>query len=74
MIAELTEAGYRQTREKLANLERRLAEIESRSDLAPLHRDRVSQSYRDMIAQYKREILLYEEKHPTDRDATSTQS
>ena len=72
MIADLTEAGYRQTLNKLANLERRLTEIESRNDLTPVHRDRVCKSYREMIVQYKREIKLHEEKHPTDRDTASS--
>ena len=35
MNEELTAEGYEQTREKLRNLERRLAEIEARSDLPP---------------------------------------
>lgn len=63
MIADLSEAGYHRTRDKLANLERRLAEVESRTDLAPVHRERVIRSYRDMMVQYAREIKLYEARH-----------
>jgi hypothetical protein len=71
MTANLTESGYRQTRSKLADLERRLREIESRTDLAPTHRDRVSRSYREMMQQYMREIKLYEAKHPGGQDTAA---
>lgn len=64
MTANLTKRGYLQTREKLAGLQNRLAEIEQRTDLAPAHHSAVTQSYREMIRQYMREIKLYEEKHP----------
>lgn len=67
MTTELTDAGYRQTLDKLANLERRLAQIESRVDLTTAHRERVCKSYREMMQQYSREIKLYEEKHPDTR-------
>ena len=60
MTADLSEAGYRQTKRKLANLERRLSAIKSRTDLEPKHRDEVVNSYREMIQQDLREIKLYE--------------
>jgi len=69
MTADLTEAGYQQTRSKLADLERRLAAIEARSDLAPAHRELVKESYREMMLQYRREIKLYEAKHLGGHDA-----
>ena len=74
MTAELTEAGYRQTLGKLANLERRLAEIESRNGLTPAHRERAIQSHYEMMRQYRREIKLYEAKHPPREDAASPSS
>ena len=63
MNEELTAEGYEQTREKLRNLERRLAEIESRSDLPPSRRAAVTRSYSSMMRQYLREIKLYESRH-----------
>ena len=66
MIARLNAVGYRQTTEKLENLKRRLAAIEARTDLVPLHRELVIRSYHDMMRQYAREIKLYEEMHSID--------
>ncbi len=63
MTEHLSPQGYEQTKTKLANLERRLAEIETRADLSPMHRERVVRSYRDMMQQYRREIKLYEAMH-----------
>ena len=60
MTEHLTPQGYEQTKTKLANLERRLAEIEARPDLSPMHRERVIRSYHDMMQQYRREVKLYE--------------
>jgi hypothetical protein len=37
MTEPLTAEGYEQTKEKLADLERRLGEIEQRTDLDPEH-------------------------------------
>jgi hypothetical protein len=64
MTAKLTEAGYRQTKVKLSDLERRLATLEARHDLAPAHRAEAVRSHREMIQQYLREIKLYEARHP----------
>ena len=60
MTEYLTPQGYEQTKAKLGNLERRLAQIEARTDLSPLHREQVVRSYREMMQQYRREIKLYE--------------
>jgi hypothetical protein len=60
MTEYLTPQGYEQTKEKLGNLERRLAQIEARTDLSPAHREQVVRSYREMMQQYRREIKLYE--------------
>jgi hypothetical protein len=60
MTAKLTPDGYAQTKAKLENLERRLAELESRTDLKPLHLAEVRHSYKTMIRQYRREMKLYE--------------
>jgi len=60
MTDYLESLGYEQTKTKLANLERRQAEIEARTDLSPAHREQVLRSYREMMQQYRREIKLYE--------------
>jgi hypothetical protein len=60
MTPRLTPGGYAQTRSKLEDLERRLAELESRTDLKPLHRAEVRRSYESMIRQYRREMKLHE--------------
>jgi hypothetical protein len=60
MTAYLDAQGYERTKTKLADLERRQAEIESRTDLAPSHRQQVLRSYHQMMQQYLREIKLYE--------------
>ena len=41
MIPRLTPGGYAQTKSKLENLERRLADLESLPGLSPLHRAEV---------------------------------
>lgn len=63
MTPLLTEKGYLQTREKLANMEARLAALRARTDIGPIHKSEVERSYLDMIAQYLREIKLYEATH-----------
>ncbi|MBL8797053.1 MAG: hypothetical protein JNM56_24340 [Planctomycetia bacterium] len=63
MTPLLTEKGYLQTREKLANMEARLAALCARTDLSPVHKSEVERSYLDMIGQYLREIKLYEATH-----------
>jgi hypothetical protein len=60
MTPMLTPEGYAQTKSKLENLERRLADLESRTDLKPLHLGEVRRSYKSMIRQYRREMKLYE--------------
>ena len=60
MTEQLSPLGYEQTKVKLANLERRLAEIQRRRDLPPEHRGQVLRSYQQMMRQYRREIKLYE--------------
>lgn len=64
MIETLTPAGYRQTQAKLASLERRLEAINSREDLPAQHKAAVIHSYRTMARQYRREIKLFEARHP----------
>lgn len=60
MTTRLTPDGYAQTKTKLENLERRLADLESRTDLVPAHFADVRRSYRTMIRQYRREMMLFE--------------
>jgi hypothetical protein len=62
MRETLTAEGYTQTREKLADLERRLAEIEKRTDLDPEHRASVRRSYKMIMREYLQELKLYEAK------------
>ena len=65
MTRLLTPAGYEQTKAKLASLESRLAKLEARDDLRPVHHSEVRQSYRQMIGEYRREVRLYEASvHP----------
>jgi hypothetical protein len=64
MTETLSLAGYEQTKAKLANLERRLDLLTSRTDLSEDRRADVKRSYEQMIAQYRREIKLYEASHP----------
>jgi hypothetical protein len=58
----LTVEGYNQTKEKLRDLERRLAEIEKRKDLDPKRLASVRRSYKMMIREYLQDIKLYEAK------------
>ncbi len=62
MTEPLTPPGYEQTKEKLADLERRLAQIDKRTDLDPEHLASVRRSYRMMMREYLQEIKLYEAK------------
>jgi hypothetical protein len=59
----LTAKGYEQTKEKLADLERRLGAIDKRTDLDPEHLASVQRSYRMMMRELLREIKIYEAKH-----------
>ncbi len=63
MSEQLTDEGYEQTKEKLHDLESRLAEIVKRTDLAPAHLASVRRSYNMMIREFLQEIKLYEAKH-----------
>lgn len=63
MTAILTAAGYEQTKEKLANLEERMARLDGIPSLSLTHKAEVCRSYDEMIGQYRREIKLYEATH-----------
>ncbi len=67
MIEILTADGYEQTKEKLRDLETRLAEIERRTDLNPEHLASVRRSYNMMIREFLQDIKLYEAKQASDR-------
>ena len=60
MSEPLTVEGYEQTKEKLRDLEMRLAEIESRTDLDAEHLTSVRRSYKMMMREYLQDIKLYE--------------
>jgi hypothetical protein len=73
-VAEpLTHAGYLSTKEKLANMERRLAAFRVRTDLHATHRAEVERSYLDMMRQYLRELKLYEATHSTAATAQESE-
>jgi hypothetical protein len=59
----LTAEGYEQTKEKLRDLETRLAEIEKRMDLDADHLASVRRSYKMIIREFLQDIKLYEAKH-----------
>jgi hypothetical protein len=63
MTELLTPEGYEQTKEKLRDLETRLAAIEKRSDLEPAHLASVRRSYKMMMREFLKDIKLYEAKH-----------
>ncbi|HTU22077.1 MAG TPA: hypothetical protein VMG10_28820 [Gemmataceae bacterium] len=58
----LTAEGYEQTKNKLRDLEIRLAEINKRTDLKPEHLASVRRSYKMMMREYLQDIKLYEAK------------
>jgi hypothetical protein len=60
MIPLLTPEGYAQTKSKLADMKVRLAALQARDDLSPLHKQEAERSYHDMMRQYLRDIKLYE--------------
>jgi hypothetical protein len=62
MSEVLTVEGYEQTKEKLRDLEMRLAKIEKRTDLDPKRLASVRRSYKMMIREYLQDIKLYEAK------------
>lgn len=63
MTEILTAEGCEQTKEKLRDLEKRLAEMEKRTDLDPEHLASVRRSYKMMMRELLRDIKLYEAKH-----------
>jgi len=65
----LNETGYRQTKAKLASLQHRLEAIIARQDLPESHKAAVIQSYQTMAGQYRREIKLFEARHPASSNA-----
>jgi len=65
----LNEAGYLQTRAKLADLLERRTRIAARTDLSPAHLGEAVRSYDRMIRQYRREIKLYEASHAPTPEA-----
>ncbi len=71
MIETLTAEGYEQTKEKLRDLETRLAEIEKRTDLKPDHLESVRRSYKMMMREFLKEIKLYEAKQGKKEPLTS---
>jgi hypothetical protein len=60
MTENLTQAGYEQTKAKLAKLNERLTRLAHRTDLTPQHLAESRRTYEQMIAQYRLEIKLYE--------------
>jgi hypothetical protein len=62
MTEILTAEGYEQTKEKLGDLETRLAKLEQRTDLDPEHLAGVRRSYKMMMREFLRDIKLYEAK------------
>ncbi len=63
MRETLTSEGYKQTKSKLAELERRLEQMEKRTDLDAVHLASVRRSYKMMMREYLEDIKLYEAKH-----------
>ncbi|HEX8203898.1 MAG TPA: hypothetical protein VF590_25710 [Isosphaeraceae bacterium] len=68
MTPRLTPSGYDQTKAKLQDLERRLADLGSRTNLTPLRLAEVRRSYESMIRQYRRELKLYEAERCPDSE------
>jgi hypothetical protein len=60
MRESLTAEGYKQTKEKLHDLETRLAAIELRTDLDGAHLASVGRSYKIMMWEYLQDIKIYE--------------
>jgi len=60
MTPELDEAGYLQTKARLADLLERRSRVATRGDLSSTHRGEVVRSYDRIIRQYRGEIKLYE--------------
>ena len=60
MSEVLTAAGYEQTKDKLRDLESRLAGIEKRTDLLPSHMASVRRSYKMMMREFLQDIKIFE--------------
>ncbi len=72
MTEMLTAEGYEQTKEKLRDLEARLAEIEKRKDLNAEHLASVRRSYKMMIREYLHDIKLYEARQAKQQPMAQT--
>ena len=72
MTELLTVQGYEQTKEKLRDLEARLAEIEKRKDLNVEHLASVRRSYKMMMREYLQDIKLYEARHAKQQPMAQT--
>jgi hypothetical protein len=62
MTEILTAEGYEQTKEKLRDLETRLAEMDKRADLDAKRLASIRRSYTMMIREFLQDIKLYEAK------------
>jgi hypothetical protein len=71
MTEILTAEGCEQTKEKLRNLERRLAELEKCTDLDPEHLASVRRSYKMMMRELVRDIKIYEAGQTKQKPSTS---
>lgn len=72
MTETLTAEGYEQTKEKLRDLEIRLADIEKRTDLDPEHLASVRRSYKMILREFLQDIKLYEAKLALQNPLVST--
>ena len=63
MREPLTAEGYEQTKEKLRDLEVRLAEIESRTDIDAKRLSSVRRGYKTFMRELLEDIKLYEARH-----------
>jgi hypothetical protein len=64
MTTPLTDAGYWQTRERLARLEARLKSLGARTDLDPVLRAEAARSFETKIRESSRDLALYEAANP----------
>lgn len=72
MTEALTAEGYEQTKEKLRDLEHRLATIEKRTDLDSEQLASARRSYKMVMREYLRDIKLYEAKLAQPNRVTSS--
>jgi hypothetical protein len=71
MLPQFNENGYQSTKSKLQNMQARLAGLEARTDLDDDHKAMIINSYREMIAEYKRDLKLYEVSINTQKTGVS---